>query len=90
MNLTNVHEATCLITGLIPRVGDPVLLWLWCRPAAVAPIQLLAWELPYAAGPAVKKIPKNYLCISPGMRHTTFFKRFGPNCFFFFSLKNGM
>ena len=25
-------------------------LWLWCRPAAVAPIQALAWELPYASG----------------------------------------
>ena len=29
---------------------DLVLLWLWCRPAAVAPIQPLAGELPYAAG----------------------------------------
>ena len=25
--------------------SDPVLLWLWCRPAATAPIQLLPWEL---------------------------------------------
>ena len=24
------------------------LLLLWCRPAAAAPIQPLAWELPYA------------------------------------------
>ena len=24
---------------------DPVLLWLWCRPAAAAPICPLAWEL---------------------------------------------
>ena len=30
-----------------------VLLWL-CRPAAVAPIQPLAWELPYASGVALK------------------------------------
>ena len=22
---------------------DPVLLWLWCRPAAAAPIRPLAW-----------------------------------------------
>ena len=27
---------------------DPMLLWLWCRLAATAPIQSLAWELPYA------------------------------------------
>ena len=25
---------------------DPVLLWLWCKLAAVAPIQPLAWEFP--------------------------------------------
>ena len=25
-------------------------LWLWCSPVAAAPIHLLAWELPYAAG----------------------------------------
>ena len=34
---------------------DPVLLWLWCRPAAVAPIQPLAWELPHASGVALKR-----------------------------------
>ena len=27
-----------------------VLLWLWCRPAAIAPIGPLAWEPTYAAG----------------------------------------
>ena len=31
------------------------MLWLWCRPAAVAPIQPLAWELPYASGKALKR-----------------------------------
>ena len=31
----------------------PALLWLWCRPAAVAPIQPLAWELPYATPAAI-------------------------------------
>ena len=31
------------------RGSDPVLLWLWCRPAAVAPTGPLAWEPPYAA-----------------------------------------
>ena len=33
---------------------DPTLLWLWCRPEAAAPIQPLAWELPYASGAALK------------------------------------
>ena len=38
---------------------DPPLLWLWCRLSAAALIQpLLAWELPYAAGGALKKKPK--------------------------------
>ena len=31
------------------------LLWLWRRPAAAAPIQCLAWELPYATGAALKR-----------------------------------
>ena len=33
--------------------SDPA--WLWHRPAAVAPIRPLAWELLYAAGVALKK-----------------------------------
>ena len=33
--------------------SDPV--WLWRRPAAAAPIQPLAQELPYAAGMTVKR-----------------------------------
>ena len=37
------------------RSLDPALLWLWHRPAAVAPIGPLAWELPYAMGVALKK-----------------------------------
>ena len=35
--------------------SDPELLWLWHRPAAAAVIQSLAWELPHAAGAAMKK-----------------------------------
>ena len=31
-----------------------MLLWLWCRPAAAAPIRPLAWELPYAICAAIK------------------------------------
>ena len=34
------------------------MLWLWCRPATVAPTQPLAWELPYAPGVALKKKKK--------------------------------
>ena len=39
--------------GVGHRCGlDPVLQWLWGRPAAAGPIQPLAWELPYAQGAA--------------------------------------
>ena len=43
------------------RGSDLALLWLWCRPGAVAPIRPLAWELPYATGAALqsKKQTKN-------------------------------
>ena len=37
---------------------DPALLWLWCRMAATAPIQPLAWEPPYAMGVALKSKKK--------------------------------
>ena len=37
---------------------DLVLLWLWCRPAAVALVGPLAWERPYAMGAALKKKKK--------------------------------
>ena len=43
--------------GVGCRCGlDPSWLWLWpwCRSAAAAPIQPLAWELPYATGLALK------------------------------------
>ena len=35
-----------------------MLLWLWCRLAAIALICSLAWELPYAAGVALKRRKK--------------------------------
>ena len=42
--------------GVGHRCGlELVLLWLWHRPAATAPIQSLAWEPPYAIGMALKK-----------------------------------
>ena len=43
------------ISGLAQWVRDPLLLWLWCRPAAVAPIRPLAWELARATSAALKK-----------------------------------
>ena len=37
-NTTSTHENGGSIPGLASWVGDLALLWLWCRPAAVAPI----------------------------------------------------
>ena len=42
-------------SGIGYRHGsDLAWLWLWCGPAATAPIQPLAWEHPYAVGAALK------------------------------------
>ena len=50
---------------------DLMLLCLWPRPAALAPIGPLAWEPPYAVGAALKKFflnknktQKNSFCLS--------------------------
>ena len=42
------------------RSLDPGFLFLWFRQAATAPIQLLAWELPYAMGEALKRKIKRF------------------------------
>ena len=45
--------------GVGHRCGsDSTLLWLWRRPAAVAPIRPLVWEPPYAMGVAPEKANK--------------------------------
>ena len=45
----------CVSCGVgFRHAWDHELLWLWHRPAAVAPTQPLAWEPPYAADVALK------------------------------------
>ena len=68
MVLENFKESMAFLSGLriqcscelwCRHVSDPVLLWLWYRLAAIAPIQLLAWEFPYAASVALKSKSKS-------------------------------
>ena len=40
------------------RSSDPVMLWLWLRPAATALLRPLAWEPPYPVGAALEKAKK--------------------------------
>ena len=71
MNPTRNHEVVGSIPGLLSGLriqrchepwcrsqicsSDPVLLWLWRRPAATAPLRPLAWEPPCAMGAALEK-----------------------------------
>ena len=43
---------TCGVGGR--RGSDPVLLWLWSRWVATAPIRPLAWDPPYAVEAALE------------------------------------
>ena len=47
-------SGVCVSCGVGRRFGSD-LVWLWLRLVAVAPIQPLAWELPHAAGVALKR-----------------------------------
>ena len=44
------------------EVKNPILLWLWHRPAAATLIQPLAWELPCVTSSAVKS-PQDAFCL---------------------------
>ena len=55
MNPTRNHEVAVSIPDLPQWVKDLALLWLWCRPAATAPIRPLSWEPPDAASVALKR-----------------------------------
>ena len=77
-NLISIHEDAGSIPGLIlwysvamnrsvsHRYGSD-LLWLWRRLAAMALIQSLVWELPYATAVELKKttthLPLKKKCI---------------------------
>ena len=48
-----------MICGVGCRHGsDPLLLWLWRSPVAVAQIRPVTWEPPYATGAALQKAKK--------------------------------
>ena len=54
--LSGLRIQCCHSCGVGRRhISDLALLWLWCRPVAVAPIRHLAWEPPYAADAALKR-----------------------------------
>ena len=58
-SLSGLRIQHCLeLWGRSRHSLDPVLLWLWCRLAAAAPIGPLAWELTYWVQPYKAKKKK--------------------------------
>ena len=58
--------------GIGHRGGsDLALLWLWCRPAAVAPIRPLAWEPPHALSVALKRQKSSFPVVAQWLTNPT-------------------
>ena len=51
-------QCCCALCCRLQKGSDLALLCLWCRPAAIALIQPIAWDLPYAVGVALKSKKK--------------------------------
>ena len=58
---------------------DLALLCLWCRPAAAAPIQPLAWEPPYATVWPPQKAKKPHKTLGPDGFTNELFRIFRSN-----------
>ena len=61
------------------RSSDPMLLWLWCTPAAIALIRTPAWDPPYAVGAALEKTKKKKKVIKSnflGLKNNKFKRQF--------------
>ena len=68
--LSGLRISVAVSRGVGHRHGlDPTLLWLWCRLVAVAPIQPLALEPPYATGAGLKSQKKKlgYIALTHGL-----------------------
>ena len=80
-SLSGLNSGVAMRCGVGHRCGsDLALLWLWCRLAAVALIQPLAWEPLYAVGVALKRWEKK----KKEMQFKFFNSIFLRLCIFFF------